>query len=99
MSLRDEPESSAPAGSVVTLLGHFLSWTKKHKSEATYGQRRHFLRSFVKHPGVKKLQPHRVTVEIVEAWLDAHPKWKSSRRHATLSLMRAFNWAVKRGRL
>ncbi|HUR49261.1 MAG TPA: hypothetical protein VMY88_07025, partial [Acidimicrobiales bacterium] len=64
--------------SVVSLLGRFLSWTKKHKSEATYTQRRHFLRSFIKSPGVRKTQPHHITVELVEAWLDGHPKWKAS---------------------
>lgn len=99
MSLRDEPDESLPANSVVLLLGQFLGWTKKHKSEATYIQRRHFLRSFIKYPGVRKIPPHRISVELVETWLDGHPKWKASRRHAILSVMRAFNWAVKRGRL
>ena len=41
------------------------------------------------------MQPHRVTVELVERWLNAHPKWKASRRHAVLCLLQAFNWGVK----
>lgn len=99
MSFRDEPAAAAPLDSAVSLLGQFLGWTRKHKSDATYQQRRHFLRSFIRHPGVRKTPPHRVTVDQVESWLDAHPRWTSSRRHAILSLLHAFNWAVKRGRL
>lgn len=100
MSSRDE-DADAPAvsDSVVSLLGKFLGWVKKHKSPATYEQRRYYLRSFVRHKGVKRLPPHRVSVELVEDWLDAHPKWKASRRHAVMSVLRAFNWAVKRGKL
>jgi hypothetical protein len=79
MSLRDEPDASAPQDSVVSMFGRFLGSTKKHKSHATYEQRRYFIKSFVKHRGVKKLRPERVTVELVEDWLDAHP---SGRRRA-----------------
>ncbi len=39
MSHRDEPDASAPHDSVVILLGQFLGWVKKHKSDATYQQR------------------------------------------------------------
>ena len=98
LSGRDDPGAGA-AGAVVALLARFLAWTKAHKSPATYAQRRYFLRSFAAHRGVRTLPPHRVTVELVEAWLDAHPRWKASRRHAVLAVMRAFNWAVRRGRL
>jgi hypothetical protein len=97
-SLRDEPDPSISPDSVVSLLGRFLGWTKKHKSPATYEQRRYFLKSFVRHRGVKKLRPERVTVEVAESWLDAHPRWKASRRHTILCLLRAFNWSVNRGK-
>jgi integrase len=95
----NEPEAPSPKDSVVSLLGSFLSWTKTNKSAATYEQRRYFLHSFVKHRGVKNLRPDRVSVELVENWLDSHPKWKASRRHATLCLLRAFNWSAKRGKI
>lgn len=100
MSLRDEDaDSQATSGSVVTLLGRFLGWVKKHKSDATYEGLRYYLRSFVRFKGIKTLPPHKVTIPLVERWLDSHPGWKASRRHAILSVLRAFNWAVKRGEL
>ena len=91
-----DADPTAPKGTVVFLLGRFLSWTKKHKAEATYQQRRHFLKSFVKFKNVRLTPPQQITIDLVEQWLDAHPKWKSSRRHAILCLLRALNWAVKR---
>lgn len=93
----DQKEETTPKDSVVSLLGAFLDWTKENKSEATYEQRRHFLASFVKFKGVRTVRPDKVTVALVESWLKAHPKWKASRRHATLILLRAFNWGVRRG--
>jgi site-specific recombinase XerC len=48
---------------------------------------------------VRALRPDAVTVTLVEGWLKAHPKWKASRRHAIQTLLHAFNWGVKRGRL
>ncbi|MBX9583228.1 MAG: tyrosine-type recombinase/integrase [Gemmataceae bacterium] len=97
MSERDKPDDgAAPKGTVAALAGRFLAWTEKHKAPATYAQRRYFLRSFVNFGRVRLTQPHRVTDDLVERWLDAHPGWKASRRHAVLCVLRAFNWAVKK---
>ncbi|MBX9623559.1 MAG: site-specific integrase [Gemmataceae bacterium] len=97
MAERDDPEASGAAhGTVAALFAKFLGWTKAHKAEATYLQRRHFLRSFVRHRNVRDLPPHRVTAELVEGWLAAHPNWTGGRRHAVLIVLRAFTWAVKR---
>lgn len=96
LAQRDEPTSDAEKRTVVALLAKFLGWTKRHRAEATYEQHRHFLRSFVRHPGVRRLRPHQVTVAVVEDWLDAHTGWKKSRRHAIRTLLRAFNWGVRR---
>ncbi|OWK39459.1 tyrosine-type recombinase/integrase [Fimbriiglobus ruber] len=95
----DAPEGNVRQDSMISILGRFLGWTKKHKAPATYDQRRYFLKSFVKYKGASKFRPERVTVDFVEDWLDSHPKWKASRRHAILCLTQAFNWAVKRGKL
>jgi integrase len=96
MSVRDEPEESAPQSTLLSLFGRFLGWIKKHKAPATYQQLRHFLKSFLAHKRVKSLRPTQVTVEMVEGWLEAHPKWTTSRRHGIRSLLHAFNWCVKR---
>jgi integrase len=95
----DAPEGNVRQDTIISIFGRFLSWSKKNKSPATYEQRRYFLKSFLNHPGAKRLRPERVTVDFVESWLDAHPKWKASRRHAILTLQGLFNWAVKRGNL
>lgn len=55
MAQRDAPaETTAPKDTVLSLFGRFLSWTKKHKAEATYDQRKYFLRSFVRFGKVKR---------------------------------------------
>ncbi|QDU21382.1 tyrosine-type recombinase/integrase [Urbifossiella limnaea] len=89
-----EPSASAPRDSVVFLFGRYLGWTKKNKAEATYQQRRFFLRSFIRFRSVRSNPPNRITVDLVEHWLDAHPTWTASRRHAILCVLGAFNWAV-----
>jgi integrase len=89
-----EPSASAPRDSVLFLFGRYLGWTKKHKAEATYQLRRFFLRSFIRFRNVRSTPPHRITVDLVERWLDGHPKWKASRRHAILCVLGAFNWAA-----
>jgi integrase len=96
MAERDEPDSADRPATVAALLARFLGWSKAHKAAATYEQRRHFLKSLAASPGVSKLPPHKLTVSHVERWLAAHPSWTSSRRHAILIVLRAFNWAVKR---
>jgi integrase len=92
----DAPDPNAQLNTVASLFGRFLGWTKKKKAPATYDQRKAFLKSFVKFKKVRTMRPERVTVQLVEDWLDAHPKWKNSRRHAILCVLSAFNWAVKR---
>jgi len=95
----DVPDPNAQQYSVVAIFGRFLAWTKKKKAPATYDQRKYFLKSFVNFKKVRTMRPERITVELVDDWLDAHPKWKNSRRHAILCIRSAFHWAVKRKRL
>jgi integrase len=75
----------------------FLEHSKSNHEPATYALYQHFLQSFCKPYGrsaVQDLKPFHVT-----RWLDQHPKWKASRRHAALAVKRAFAWADKQGLL
>ena len=47
MEQTDAPDAKGGRESLVSFHGRYLSWVKKHKADATYGQRRHFLKSFV----------------------------------------------------
>jgi integrase len=96
MAERPEPEAPAARGTIGELVNDFLGWTERHKSPSTFRQRRHFLRSFIAFGRVRDTLPHRLTIAVVEDWLDEHPTWKASRRHAILWVVRLFNWAVKR---
>ncbi len=93
---QEEPTSAAEKKTVVALFAKFLGWTKKHRAGQTYDQHRHFLKSFIGDPKRRRLPAHKVTVDIVEDWLDENAGWKKSRRHAIRTLLRAFNWAVRR---
>jgi hypothetical protein len=90
MAERPEPEAPAARGTIGELVNDFLGWTERHKSPSTFRQRRHFLRSFIAFGRVRDTLPHRLTIAVVEDWLDEHPTWKASRRHAILSVVRLF---------
>ncbi len=73
----------------------FLDYSEKHHEPATYGSYKTFLQDFCDMYGTllrRELKPLHVT-----RWLDAHPRWKGSRRNAVIALKRAFNWADAEG--
>jgi hypothetical protein len=80
---------------VALLCDLFLDHSRANNEPATYGLYKHFLQRFCKTYGrspAKDIKPFHVT-----RWLDPHPKWKASRRHAALAVKRAFAWADRRG--
>ena len=73
----------------------FLDHSEKHHAPGTFGNYRLFLRSFCLACGrvaAAEVRPIQVT-----RWLDAHPAWKGSRRHAVIAVKRAFSWAEQQG--
>lgn len=96
---QEAPTSATEKRTVVALFAKFLGWTKKHRASQTYDQHRRFLKSFIAAPKRRRLPAHKVTVGVVEDWLDENVGWKKSRRHAIRTLLRAFNWAVRRQHL
>jgi len=63
----------------------------------TYWWYRSFLESFCGHKRVGVLLASELKVFHVTRWLNAHPKWKGSRRNAVICVKRAFNWATGEG--
>jgi integrase len=98
MAERHVPDEESK-GTTGCLAAEYLAWLKKHREAQTYDQVRHFLRSFLGYKRVRETPPHRITIELVESWVEENPSWKRSRRHALRSLLRMFNWAVKRRKL
>jgi len=93
------PEGLPSADNLFTALlcDLFLEHSQKHHEPCTYTLYKHFLQPFCKDHGrlpAKDIKPFHVT-----RWLDQHPTWKASRRHAALAVKRVFTWADKQGLL
>ncbi|MDB5306888.1 MAG: site-specific integrase [Gemmataceae bacterium] len=88
----------APAELVVAVLCDlFLEHSHKHHDPETYRLYKLYLDRFCGAYGRQPaagVKPFHVT-----RWLDNHPTWKASRRHAALAAKRAFNWADRQGLL
>lgn len=91
------PENLPPPDkiTVAQLADLFLDHSQRHHAADTYELYRHFLQSFCDSYGrltAATIKPFHVT-----RWLDAHPKWTSARRHAVMSVKRAYSFADKQG--
>jgi integrase len=81
--------------SVANVCDLFLDASQRLHKPATFEWHRYYLQDFCDRHGrlmTADLKPFHVT-----RWLDAHPDWKNSRRHAIGILKRAFNWAEGQG--
>lgn len=92
------PENLKPDKvTVAQLCDLFLDHSLTNHDPETYRLYRYFLQLLCNDYGrilAVELKPFHVT-----RWLDAHPKWKASRRHAALAPKRALAWADKQGLL
>jgi len=94
-----QPENVPSSGElrVTILCDLFLEHSHKHHATETYVLAKLYLDQFCGVNGgllAADIKPFHVN-----RWLDAHPKWKASRRHAALAVQRAFGWADKQGLL
>lgn len=97
MAHRPEYLPQADEMLVAVICDLYLEHSKSHHERSTYQNHKSYLQPFCEEYGrscAKDLKPFHVT-----KWLDAHPTWKASRRHAALSVKRAFGWADKQGLL
>jgi integrase len=73
----------------------FLIAAEKTVEAGTFQWYKKYLQSFCDLHGPVRaadLRPLHLT-----AWLDAHPGWKASRRHAVIAIKRCFKWAEEEG--
>lgn len=94
-------EAVAPADrdAAATIIDEFLDWTQKNRELGTYDWYRDHLQSFLDAITPKTLAVGKIKPEHVENWLDSHRWGDSVRRGAITAVLRAFNWAEKRGRI
>jgi len=83
--------------SLAILFDQYLVWTKRHRSESTFGWYQRYLQAFVEtipaHLTVSQLKPFHV-----QKWIDADSDKSSSTRRAKIrSVKRALNWAMQQG--
>jgi integrase len=80
---------------VATLCDLFLDYSQAHHSAGAYESYRRFLQSFCDAYGTLSagdIKPFHVT-----RWLDSHKTWQGARRHAVISIKRAFSWGEQQG--
>jgi len=81
---------------IVGVLEEFLAWSEKNQAGGTYYGHKLYLQDLVDHLEVAfvyELKPIHLT-----KWIDQHKTWgNASKRAATISTKRAFNWAVEQG--
>jgi integrase len=87
-----EKASGRPLREVCNL---FLAHAEKHVEARSFDFYKRYLQSFSQLHGdvrVSELRPLHLT-----EWLNAHPGWKASRRHAIIAVKRCFKWAHEEG--
>ena len=99
-----EPPKPSVGGLLVTeVLDGFLDWTKTHRADRTFDSYLERLQSFCDYLAAenldalsaKELRPFHV-----QEWVDSHSTWNPGMKRGRMqAVQRAFNWAVKLGRL
>jgi integrase len=94
---REEARQTAAGRTAREVCDIFLCHAETAVEARTFDWYRRCLQSFCKLHGqvrVSELKKHHVT-----EWLEAHPGWKASRRHATIAVKRCFRWAAEEGHI
>ena len=80
---------------VATICDLFLDFSQTHHGESAYENYKHFLQNFCDSYGklaVADVKPFHVT-----RWIDGKKTWNGAKRHAIISVKRAFSWAEQQG--
>jgi len=92
--LMAEPRHRAPTDSVVAILDAFVAWSYENRAPTTAKSYQLRCQSFADQFG--DYRARELDARCVAEWLDQHPNWNASTRHAAITaVLRAFNWAVK----
>jgi integrase len=87
------PHSDDPEQTVASVIDTYQGFAHKRLAASTNATRDPYLQSFAESHGwrnIRDCKPHHM-----EAWVDAHPGWKSDKSSAIRNVQAAFNWAVK----
>ncbi len=95
----DEEPVPVDLDAAATVIDEFLDWTQKNREDRSYRWYRDHLQSFLDSITPKSIAVSEIKPEHVERWLDSHAWRDSVRRGAITAVLRAFNWAEKRGRI
>jgi integrase len=93
-ALMAEGADSLPAPDKIRmgeLLKAFLEFSAAKHKRNTFDWYKFYLVSF--DAVYSSLRPHRVTPEVIEAWLKTEKGWKGCRRGAVMAMKRVLNWA------
>lgn len=93
----DLPVPEAQMLTVQVVCDDFLKFSSSHNDPKAFAHYEKYLQSLCDHCGM--LHADDITPAHVIEWLNAHPTWKGSRRHAIIAAKRAFNFAVEQRRL
>lgn len=90
-------QQSIRGDTLVILFDQYLTWTKRHRSRATFNWYQRYLQEFIQtipaHLTVGQLKPYHV-----QNWVDSDADKSSSTRRAKIrSVKRALNWAKQQG--
>jgi integrase len=81
--------------SVANICDLFLDASQRQHKPETFAQNRYYLQDFCERHG--RLMACELKQFHVVRWLDSHPGWKASRRHAITTVKRVFKWAEDQG--
>jgi len=97
--MSDDCDLNYYQATIAQLLDAYLDWCQKRRSEGTYDNNLRYCKSFVDCIG-KKLRIRQLKPMHVTRWIDLHPNWSPCSKNDAISVVqRAFNWAVKQGRI
>ena len=100
------PPTPAPVADVTLVLDvidEFLEWCSKHREPRTHQFYQEKTQSFIDYLKAHDT-PYLAAADLrpfhLQKWADSHEDWANGqKRQAIMSVQRAFNWAVKNGRI
>jgi integrase len=96
------PEERTAPDAVLVIMDEFLTWVGSHREPGTFGWYQKHCQSFtdyLKSKGKKSLLVKDLAPYHVLDWVDSHSWSDGTKNGACRAVQRAFNWALKRGRL
>lgn len=85
---------------VIEILDAFLDWCLTHREKRTFDSYAERLRSFLQSLTDRRLALRDLKPYHLQQWVDSHPDWNPGMKRGRMqAVQRAFNWAVKQGRI